>query len=109
MAGINTVDTSGMALRIRDLRKQHRLSLDEVARRAGCSKTHVWELEQGRAVNPTLSTALSIATALGVSLDYLVGITAGKPKVPAHLAVAIGAVMDVAEAAYERGKAESQT
>ncbi len=48
-------------------RKFHGFTLQEVADRAGLSKAHVWETEQGR-TQPTLPTAESIANALGTDL-----------------------------------------
>lgn len=56
------------------------LSLQAVADRAGISKSHMWELEQGRATNPTIATAVAVARALGVSLDYLTGLTSAEPN-----------------------------
>lgn len=63
-----------IAARLAVLRSERDLTLQDVADRAGLSKSHVWELEQGRAKNPTLDTVLRLSTALGVSLDYLTGI-----------------------------------
>lgn len=68
--------------RITALRAQRKLSLQEVADRAGISKSHVWDLEQGNARNPTIDTAVRIASALGVSLDYLTGLSNSQP--PMH-------------------------
>lgn len=42
------------------------LSLQTVADRAGITKSHMWELEQGRAVNPTIRTVYGLAKALGI-------------------------------------------
>lgn len=42
------------------------LSLQEVADRAGITKSHMWELEKGRAVNPTVATVHGLAKALGI-------------------------------------------
>lgn len=61
------------------LRVQHDLSLQEVADRAGLSKSHIWELEQGRARNPTVDTAVRLARAFGVSLDYMTGLSENAP------------------------------
>jgi len=47
-------------------REKQGLSLQEVADRAGITKSHMWEVEQGRAVNPTVRTVYGIAKALGV-------------------------------------------
>ena len=70
---------TNIAARVSDLRKQRGLSLQEVADRAGITKSHVWEIEQGRSRNPTIATAVGVASALGVSLDYLTGLSSSKP------------------------------
>lgn len=63
--------TGSMGERIKTLRTQLRMSLDDVARRAGITKSHVWELEQGRSSNPTIGTVSAIASALGVLFQDL--------------------------------------
>jgi ribosome-binding protein aMBF1 (putative translation factor) len=55
-----------MAKMIVDERERLNLSLQEVANRAGITKSHMWEMEQGRAVNPTIGTVHGIAKALGI-------------------------------------------
>ncbi len=42
------------------------LSLQAAADLAGITKSHMWELEQGRAVNPTVWTVYGLSKALGV-------------------------------------------
>jgi transcriptional regulator with XRE-family HTH domain len=56
----------GLGAEIARARADARMSLDEVARAAGLTKSHVWELEQGRARNPTIRAVSGLATALGV-------------------------------------------
>lgn len=68
-----------MAKRCADLRETHDLSLQEVADRAGLSKSHVWDLEQGRSRNPTIDTAVRLARAFGVSIDYMTGLSDNAP------------------------------
>lgn len=68
-----------IAKRCAELREQHGLSLQEVADRADLSKSHIWELEQGRARNPTVDTAVRLARAFGVSLDYMTGLSDNAP------------------------------
>ena len=68
-----------IANRMRALREERWLSLQDVASRAGFAKSHVWEIEQGRSRNPTIATTVGIARALGVSLDYLAGLIAARP------------------------------
>lgn len=77
---MNAAQISGtISERMQALRKQRDLSLQDVADRAGLSKSHIWELEQGRAKNPTIESAVNIAAALGVSLDYLTGLGNSEP------------------------------
>jgi DNA-binding XRE family transcriptional regulator len=47
------------------------LSLQEVADRAGITKSHMWELEQGRSVNPTVWTVYGLSRALGVPFSKM--------------------------------------
>lgn len=68
------MDTDKFAQRMRDVRKQRKMSLDDVAKAANFTKSHVWELEQGRARNPTVRAVWGIADALGVSPGWLMGI-----------------------------------
>ena len=70
---------SSVATRMRELREARGLSLQEVASRAGVAKSHVWQIEQGRSRNPTITTTVGIARALGVSLDYLAGLSSARP------------------------------
>lgn len=69
-----------IAAKLGETRKQRRLSLQDVADRARLSKSHIWEIEQGRSINPTISAAIAIASALGVSLDYLCGLSTTLPN-----------------------------
>jgi len=57
------------------------LSLQDVADRAGMTKSHIWEIEAGNARNPTLGAMIGIAKALGVSLDYLTGTSNSVPDI----------------------------
>jgi len=56
---------------IRHARERNDLSLSEAAARVGCTKSHLWDLEQGRSDNPTIKTLTGIAQAFGESLSYL--------------------------------------
>lgn len=71
-----------IAARCVRLRDQRGLSLQEAGDRAGFTKSHMWEFEQGRAANPTIRLLLGLARAYGVSLEHIVGITTGEP--PLH-------------------------
>lgn len=61
-------DTARLSMKslISTEREKQDLSLQEVADRAGITKSHMWELEQGNAVNPTVRTVYGLAKALGV-------------------------------------------
>lgn len=43
-----------------------RMSLQEVADASGFTKSHVWEVEKGRARNPTIGMVSGLSKALGV-------------------------------------------
>jgi ribosome-binding protein aMBF1 (putative translation factor) len=68
-AAIQTGKTSKLSMHkmIAEERQRLNLSLQEVADRAGITKSHMWELEQGRSVNPTIATVNGLAKALGIS------------------------------------------
>ena len=51
---------------VRMARSFSRMSLQEVADRSGFTKSHVWEIEKGRARNPTISMVAGLSKALGV-------------------------------------------
>jgi len=69
-----------MAAFIASRRTELRLSLEEVAARAGTTKSHVWELEKGRSRNPSLSMALALCDALQCSLNSLLGADVSQPQ-----------------------------
>jgi len=54
--------------KIKQLRTAKGESLQSVADAAGISKAHIWELERGRAKNPTVSTVKTLAAYFGA--DY---------------------------------------
>ena len=47
------------------------LSLQDLADRAGITKSHLWDLEQGRSVNPTVLTIHRLAEALSQTFGFL--------------------------------------
>jgi len=60
-----------LAEEIARARKESRLSLQEVGERSGFTKSHIWELEQGRSRNPTVGMIAGLSTALGVPFHRL--------------------------------------
>lgn len=67
-------DAVGFSVRLKELRAQRRMSLEEVGKASGFTKSHVWELENGRARNPTIRAVWSLARALGVTPAVLLGL-----------------------------------
>jgi len=61
------------AQRLRKLRMAKNLSLQQLADQIGASKAHVWDLEQGKTKNPSLSLLTELSRALSVSIKELVG------------------------------------
>jgi transcriptional regulator with XRE-family HTH domain len=47
-------------------RSDARMSLQEVADASGFTKSHVWEIEQGRSRNPTVAVIAGLSKGLGV-------------------------------------------
>jgi transcriptional regulator with XRE-family HTH domain len=60
-----------VSTRIRDRRRERRLSLDRLATRAGVSKGMVVQIESGQA-NPSIAMLCKVAAALGASVADLV-------------------------------------
>jgi transcriptional regulator with XRE-family HTH domain len=64
--------------RIRDRRKDRRLSLDRLAALAGVSKGMLVQIENGQA-NPSIATLCKVAAALGASVADLVQVSGQHP------------------------------
>lgn len=77
-ADIHSV-SAAVSGRIKAFRKQKKLSLDELSRRAGVSKGMLVEIEKG-AANPSIAILCKLAAAMGVSVADIVEV-ASKPPV----------------------------
>lgn len=64
---------------LRRRREAHRWSLDDAAAELGLSKTYLWELESGKAGDPSLRVAARIARSYEVALDELAGALEDSP------------------------------
>ena len=74
MSGLVEAVSSGrLGVRVRDLRKDRGLTLDELAATSGVSRAMISKLERGEK-NPTLVIAARLAEGLGVSLSRLAGV-----------------------------------
>ncbi|MGR9130808.1 helix-turn-helix domain-containing protein [Rhizobium leguminosarum] len=75
----NPTITAHMAAYIHVRRHELGLSLDDVAKRSGSSKAHIWALERRRSKNPTLWLTLALCDALQCSLNSLIGVDVSQP------------------------------
>ena len=66
--------------RIRALRVERRINASELARRAGIGRATLWRVEADPECDPTLSTLVKIADALGVPVTAL--LDNGAPPAP---------------------------
>lgn len=77
-----------LAKRLREAREAAKLSLDELATKAGISKTYLWELEKDQAgeKKPSADILMRIARALSVTIADLLDLpTASVPGGPVEL------------------------
>jgi transcriptional regulator with XRE-family HTH domain len=70
---VEAVSSGRLGARVKDLRKEAGLTLDELAGRSGVSRAMISKLERGEK-NPTLVIAARLAEGLGVSLSRLAGV-----------------------------------
>lgn len=63
----------GLGARIAELRLRSGESLQQVGDAVGVSKAHIWEMEKGRAANPSMALVERLADHFGVTVAYLVG------------------------------------
>lgn len=99
--------TSHMARFIKRRRKELGLSLDEVAKRMGGSKAHIWQLETGGSKNPTLWMVLGLCDALHCSLNALIGRDVAQPMYTEPEMALIDAHREIfGRVVSEKGRAE---
>jgi transcriptional regulator with XRE-family HTH domain len=75
--------------RLRKARKRLRLSQRDLAKQLGITATDVYRVERGLVKDPHSSRVVEFARALGVTTDYLLGLTPEEEDEDAH---AVGAV-----------------
>ena len=65
----------GMTLgaKIKALRLKKNKSLQDIATEVDASKNHIWDLETGKARNPSFELLTKLAKSLGVSVTELIG------------------------------------
>lgn len=64
-----------LAEKLKEWRLKRSKSLQQLADAVGASKAHIWDLETGRAKNPSVELLTKISSFLGVPLATLVGET----------------------------------
>ena len=63
--------TTALGEKIQKLRKEHGLTLDQLAKLTGSSKSYIWELENKNPPRPSAEKLSKVATQLGVTMGYL--------------------------------------
>lgn len=93
MSAPQCFDGPALGTRIKLLREMRGMSLEEVGKASGLTKSHVWELEQGRSVNPTVNAVWGLAAALCVSPAMLLGLDDRLPPIE-PVALKIAGIVD---------------
>lgn len=86
-------DGPALGARIKLLRDLRGMTLQQVADASGMTKSHVWELEQGKSVNPTVNAVWGLALALTVTPAQLLGLDDRTPTM-SNAAARIAGIVD---------------
>lgn len=86
-------DGAALGTRIKLLRELREMTLQQVADASGLTKSHVWELERGGAINPTVNAVWGLSTALCVSPATLLGLDDKVPSIN-PVAMRIAGIVD---------------
>ncbi|MBE9069338.1 helix-turn-helix transcriptional regulator [Leptolyngbya cf. ectocarpi LEGE 11479] len=62
-----------LAAKLKELRLKKGKSLQKLADEVGASKAHIWDLETGRAKNPSIELLAKLSNSLDTSVTELVG------------------------------------
>ncbi|MGK5093748.1 helix-turn-helix transcriptional regulator [Deltaproteobacteria bacterium TL4] len=68
-----------LAVKIKEIRKQKKMSQEELAEKVGINQNHLSRLETGK-YKPSIDALKRLADALEVSADYLLSDTDDKPE-----------------------------
>jgi len=71
LLGENALMPTPLGEKIYNLRTEKKLTLDELATLSGSSKSYIWELENKSPPRPSAEKLSNIASALGVTLEFL--------------------------------------
>ncbi|MDP1898093.1 MAG: helix-turn-helix transcriptional regulator [Sulfurimicrobium sp.] len=64
---------SALGVRLRRLREAKKLTLQQVADAAGCTKAYIWELEMKDGQRPSAERVQALAKLLGVRMEDIMG------------------------------------
>jgi len=64
---------SVLSKKIKRVRKDKGITLQQLAKEVGSSKSYMWQLENSSDINPSAQLISKIAEALGTTVDYLLG------------------------------------
>jgi len=79
------VERMALAERLKALRVRKNKSLQQVADEVGASRAHIWDLETGRAKNPSIELLTNLSRCFEVSVSELVGETPEGQEEPSEL------------------------
>jgi transcriptional regulator with XRE-family HTH domain len=71
--GLRAEHAMKFGTRIKELRADQGLTLEQLAQKTDSSKSYIWELENKNPPRPSAEKLAAIAAALGVTVDYLIG------------------------------------
>lgn len=75
-----------LATRLNQLRLQKEESYQKTADAVGTSKAHIWQIERGKALNPSIGLLTQLASHFDVTVSYLVGEDLDAPDADTELA-----------------------
>ncbi len=87
-----------LAERLRELRVSKKKSLQDVADAVEASKAHIWDLETGRAKNPSIELLTKLSRYFAISIADLVGETPGATGEPSELVAMYRDLKELSEA-----------
>jgi transcriptional regulator with XRE-family HTH domain len=74
-------DGAALGTRIKLLRELRGMTLQQVGDASGLTKSHVWEMEKGLSVNPTVNAIWGLSAALVVDPGTLLGLNDKLPNI----------------------------
>ena len=64
---------STISERVKNLRKAKGLTLEELAEKALCTKSYIWEIENKPNIRPSADLVFRLAIALDTTMEHLIG------------------------------------